>query len=104
MIQLGYKLMRRMGDGYAPLYFCRSHRYQLGDWQEAVDGGRKRGYAHRPFFHICQAPDAPHIRLRAPRVWLLCEFQPHQVFPRPSSQGGDWFLAKWMRLLREVAL
>jgi len=98
----GYKLMRRMSDGYAPLFINQRHRYELGTWYEAQDTGKKPGYAHRPFFHVCLQPWAPHIAARPGRVWIEVEYSNATSFLRPEHQGGEWVLAQWIRPIREL--
>lgn len=98
----GYKLMRRMSDGYAPLFINRRHRYQLDTWYEAQDTGKKPGYAYRPFFHVCLRPWAPHIATKPDRSWVEVEYEDALPLTRPETQGGEWILARWIRPIREL--
>lgn len=100
---IGYKLCRRMGDGYAPLFHNRWERWPVNEWVKAHDTGPKAGFAYRPYFHICTEPHAPQIsRNDKRRVWVKVEFEPFETIQRPASQGGLWHLARHMRVLREL--
>jgi len=103
--RIGYKLFRVMSDGYAPLYFCKRDRYQINGEYEAVNGGPKRGFAHRPGFHIFKAPYAPQIKRKAHgrTAWVEVAYEDTgHVHRRPLSQGGDVPISPRIRLLREL--
>lgn len=97
----GYKLFRKRQDGtYAPLFINRRQvlvpnvEYTAGDHPT-------KGYAHRPGWHICSAPEAPHLSNRG-RVWCVVEFEHKQTLHRPASQGGIWFLGSTLKILEEI--
>ena len=103
-----YKLLRRKKDGsLGSLFVGRASRLSFGVTYEARSDLPHPGLAHRPGFHCTHAPYAPHIKMRLKngeeRVWctvkLSGEITPHQ---RPASQGGLWYTAEKMRLLREL--
>ena len=105
---MAYKLLRRKKDGsLGPLFVGRASRLSIGVTYEARSDLPHPGLAHRPGFHCTRAPCAPHIKMRLKngeeRVWctvkLSGEITPHQ---RPASQGGLWYTAEKMRLLREL--
>ena len=105
---MAYKLLRRTKDGLlGPLFVGRSSRLSFGVTYEARSDLPHPGLAHRPGFHCTRVPYAPHIKMRLKngeeRVWCLVkisgEITPHQ---RPASQGGLWYTAEKMRLLREL--
>jgi len=105
---MAYKLLRRKKDGsLGPLFVGRASRLSFGVTYEARSDLPHPGLAHRPGFHCTRAPCAPHIKMRLKngeeRVWCMVEISgeitPHQ---RPASQGGLWYTAEKMRLLREL--
>jgi hypothetical protein len=100
----GYKLVRKRADGsYGPLFIHTSERWHLGDTVHAGDHPTK-GYAHRPGLHAMAEPRAPHMNEHAPgRVWVEVDLQDVRTFDRPRAQGGTWYLADQMTILREVA-
>lgn len=59
------------------------------------------GYAHRPGWHICSNPIAPHLS-KKDRVWCLVEFDHMETLQRPESQGGTWYLGKSLQILEEL--
>jgi len=99
---IGFKLMRSMRDGYAPLFINQRYRYQRMTWYETQDTGKKPGYAHRPYFHVCLHPWAPHLTRRPERVWVEVEYADAIPMIRPQHQGGHWVLAQWIRIIREM--
>ena len=96
-----YKLFRKLKSGQlAPLFINKKLRVPIGEWMEAEDHPTK-GYAHRPGWHCCIQPIAPHLS-KKDRVWCLCEAQGVTKHKRPEHQGGHWVLAKRLRVLKEV--
>lgn len=98
----GFKLLRKRKDGtLGPLFINRSQRIPIGKWLIAEDHPTK-GYAHRPGWHCTKECSAPHLS-KVGRVW--CEVVLQQVKPvlRPPSQGGLWYLAKRMKVLRVLS-
>ncbi len=82
-----YKLVRLRKDGsLGSLFINRKDRLSIGEWREAEDYPTK-GYAHRPGWHCCFKPEAPHLSERD-RVWVEVEVDDYKVFKRPESQGG----------------
>jgi len=103
-----YKLLRLRKDGsLGPLFVGRRLRMEVGQEYRARTDLPHPGLAHRPGFHCCAAPRAPHIRLRLRsgevRVW--CEvslsgwINEHR---RPDCQGGLWFTAEKMKIVRII--
>ena len=94
-----YKLLRLRKDGsLGPLFINSRQRIVPGEWLNAEDHPTK-GYAHRPGWHCTLAPAAPHLSNKG-RVWcevLVKDFVIHQ---RPANQGGQWVLAKKMRVVK----
>jgi len=98
---IGYKLFRKMRDGYAPLFINKRLRLQPGGTYPMEDHPTK-GFAHRPGWHICSEPIAPHLRQGGDRVWCKVRFDKLDVIERPLSQGGIWYLGKTLTILHEV--
>lgn len=96
----GYKLFRKMRDGYAPLFINKRQRLHPGVTYPHGDH-RTKGFAHRPGWHVCSERRAPHLTERG-RVWCEVEFTPMARIDRPDSQGGVWFLGSDIRIIREV--
>lgn len=93
-----YKLLRVRKDGsLGPLFINARQRIPLDVWLPALDVPTK-GYAHRPGWHACSRPRAPHLSLRG-RRWFEVELKGAKRIERPASQGGVWYLARAMRVL-----
>ena len=97
---IGYKLFRKRKDGsYGSLFINRKLKLYIGETYEMEDHPTK-GYAHRPGWHICREPNAPHLSENG-RVWCRVEFEPFAEIIRPESQGGIWYLGKTLKILEE---
>lgn len=96
-----YKLVRKMKDGsLAPLFINKRFRFEIGKWMIAGDH-KTKGFAHRPGFHCCKRPVAPHLSEKG-RVWVQVETDEDIVYNRPESQGGKWVLAQRMMVVKEL--
>lgn len=97
----GYKLFRKRKDGtYGPLFINRSQKLVPGVVYDAEDHETK-GFAHRPGWHICRKPAAPHLSNKG-RVWCEVRFDLRTVLTRPASQGGIWYLGDRMCIVGEL--
>lgn len=95
---VGYKLFRLHKDGsIGPLFINKRQRLEIGEAYEAEDHPIK-GYAHRPGWHICGDPIAPHPSKKN-RIWAKVEFEDYEELKRPASQGSKWYLARMMRVV-----
>ena len=98
-IQHGYKLLRMRRDGtLGPLFIHREQRIPIGEWLTAEDH-KTKGYAHRPGWHVTGKHCAPHLSTVG-RVWAKVEFADFTQLRRPKSQGGTWYLANYMKVVR----
>jgi hypothetical protein len=98
---IGYKLFRKRKDGsYGPLFINRKQKLVPGVVYEYEDCPTK-GFAHRPGWHICREPNAPHLSERN-RVWCEVEFELLGTIDRPENQGGVWYLGSTMQIIREL--
>ena len=96
---LGYKLFRPRKDGtLGPLFINRKQRLEVGVEYIAHTYPTK-GFAVRPGWHICAKKSAPHLSKRG-RVWAEVEFHRFTPHLRPKAQGGLWYTAKLMKVLR----
>jgi hypothetical protein len=96
-----YKLLRKRKDGsIGPLFINRKARLQHGDWLPAESHPTK-GFAYRPFWHCTSKPIAPHLSVKD-RVWCLVEIEDFVEMERPKSQGGRWYLANRMKIIKEI--
>lgn len=97
---IGYKLVRQRKDGsLGPLFINRRQRFEVGTWMEA-EAHKTKGFAFRPGFHILDVPVAPHLKKTSDRVWVQVEYDDFTEHMRPESQGGKWFLANRMKVMR----
>lgn len=101
-----YKLMRVRKDGsIGSLFINAAARLPAGVWLQAEEH-RKSGFAFRPGWHVMRKPDAPHLKMELAsgeqRQWWEVEIAWFTKEQRPDSQGGTWYLAKQMKLIRPV--
>ena len=93
--------LRRNGT-LGPLFINARQVVPVGEWLEAEDHPTK-GFAHRPGWHACFQPVAPHLsenpKSGPRRVWARCEAEGLTTYDRPESQGGAWVLARRLRVL-----
>lgn len=99
-----YKLLRvRTNGSLGPLFVGRELILWPGLWFNARSDLEHKGLKHRPGFHCCQYPNAPHLKLKLKsgetRVWALVEIQNWTTLTRPKCQGGVWYLAQRMKVV-----
>ena len=98
---IGYKLMRKRRDGtYGSLFIDRARRLVPGIVYPEQDV-KTKGYAHRPGWHVCERPYAPHLSTNG-RVWCKVSFAHKDTVIRPECQGGIWYLGRDMEIIEEV--
>lgn len=98
---IAYKLFTVRKDGtLGPLFINRRQRVPLGEWLKAETHPTK-GFALRPGWHCSHLPYAPHLSPKG-RVWCEVEIADESKFDRPWNQGGLWFIAGAMRVLRTM--
>lgn len=98
---VAYKLFRVRKDGsLGSLFINRRARLPLGIWMEA-EAFPTKGFAYRPGWHALCAPIAPHLSEKG-RRWFEVEVKNFKRFTRPESQGGEWVLAKQMRIVTDA--
>lgn len=100
---IAYKLLTKRKDGtLGPLFINRKQRIKKDEWLIAEDHPTK-GYAYRPGWHCTKTPNAPHLTERN-RQWCEVEIKDYEECLRPESQGGLWYLAKEMKLVKELLI
>lgn len=99
---IAYKLLRKMKDGsLAPLFINKTQRLTIGEQYESEDHPTK-GYLHRPGWHSCPKPEAPHLSEKG-RVWCRVWITGVTVERRSAHQGGRWFLSDTLQIMEELA-
>jgi hypothetical protein len=101
-----YKLMKKIsspeGVSYQSLYIGKPKRYKKRTWYTAEVNPTK-GFSLRKGFHCSAKPSAPHIKPKENLVWVKVKIKNHYPFERPDSQGGLWYIAQRMKILKEVS-
>lgn len=98
---IAYKLFKQRKDGtLGSLFMNVTLRHPMNKWLLAYDHTRK-GFASRPGWHCLQQPNAPHLSLKD-RTWCKVEIQNYKLLYRSPAQGGEWFIAKSMRILQNL--
>lgn len=101
MAKTAYKLLRLRRDGtLGPLFINRTQVIPVGKWLQAEDHPTK-GYAHRPGWHTTSEPIAPHLSMKG-RIWCKVRIEDYTSLKRPAAQGGEWLLAKKMKVLSRM--
>lgn len=96
---IGYKLFRLRKDGsLGPLFINRKQRLAEGE-SYIAEAHFTKGYAFRPGWHICSEQNAPHLS-KIGRVWAKVSFSDYVEHIRPASQGGLWYTANRMTILK----
>jgi len=99
-----YKLFRLTKEGdLTSLFINKKRRLAVGEWMESENIPTK-GFAVRPGWHCTAKPHAPHLKERLAngevRVWKEVEIEDYKEEIRPASQGGKWFLAKRIKIIK----
>jgi len=95
-----YKLFRVLKDGnITPLFINKKQRLVIGEWLIAESHPTK-GYKYRPHWHCTSQPIAPHLSMKN-RCWYEVEIENHTEFDRPEHQGGLWYLANKMKIIKK---
>ena len=98
-VLIAYKLFRVRKDGTCgSLFINRRQRIVLGERLQA-ENHPTPGYAVRPGWHACAKPIAPHLSKHG-RVWFVVQLDDYIAHQRPVSQGGLWYTANVMTVLR----
>lgn len=95
---IGYKLFRLRKDGtIGPLFINKKQIIPIGEWLQAEDHPTK-GFKHRPGWRVTSEKYAPHLSKKG-RIWKKVDVYDTEELKRPKSQGGTWYIAKWLKVL-----
>lgn len=98
---LAYKLLHVRKNGtLGSLFINKKAALPAGVWLLA-EGHRTKNFAYRPGWHATHAPSAPHLSM-AGRRWYVVQLRGVQRIKRPESQGGVWYVARWLKILDVV--
>ena len=96
-----YKLFRVLKSGeITPLFINKKKRLPLNEWMDAECHPTK-GFKVRPYWHCTSEPVAPHLSENG-RAWYEIEMEDFEEFQRPANQGGMWYLANKIRIIKEI--
>jgi hypothetical protein len=95
-----YKLFRVRKDGsIGSLFINRKAKLEVGKWLKA-ENFPTSGFTHRPYWHCTKNPIAPHLSEKD-RMWYRIEMTNFTKMIRPANQGGIWYLAGKIRIIKE---
>jgi hypothetical protein len=98
---IAYKLFRKLKNGeITSLFINKKIKLPFDKWLIAENHPTK-GFANRPFFHCTSKPYAPHLSMKN-RIWVEVEIDDYIELKRPELQGGLWYLAKKIKLNKEI--
>lgn len=98
---IAYKLFRVLKNGeISPLFINKKARLPLNKWLVA-EAHRTKGYKFRPFWHCTSNPSADHLTEKG-RQWYQIEIKDYSEMKRPPSQGGLWYLANNIKIIKKV--
>jgi hypothetical protein len=97
--KIGYKLFRVLKSGeITSLFINKKERLIYNEWLEAKPYPTI-GYKFRPYWHCISKPIAPHLSKNG-RIWKKVLMKDFETQKRPINQGGTWFLAKQIKILK----
>ena len=92
-----YKLFRLKKSGeITSLFINKTKSYSLNEWYRAFTFPTE-GFVCRGGFHCVPRKYAPHLSKKN-RIWAEVEIKNVEILKKPKSQGGKWYLAKWMKI------
>jgi len=98
---IAYKLMKLRKNGtLGSLFINVKAVIPVGKWLKAESYPTK-GFAYRKGWHCTFQPKAPHLSAKG-RVWAEIEMKDYSSYVRPASQGGLWFTAQSMRIIKVI--
>lgn len=96
-----YKLFRvRKDNTIGSLFINARRRLPIGEWMD-YEAIPRKGFAFRPGWHATAKPHAPHLKMEG-RAWFVVEIKDYEKVMRPENQGGLWFLAKKIKIVRKL--
>jgi len=108
MTKIAYKLFRQLKSGeITSLFINKSRKLPTMEWMDS-ENFPTSGFAVREGWHCTAKPDAPHLKMKLKsgeiRVWKRVLIKDYTEFKRPDSQGGLWYLAKEMLILKDEVI
>lgn len=98
---IAYKLLRVRKNGtIGSLFIDRRAVLPIGAWVKAKRHPTE-GFTVRKGWHALPQAYAPHLSTRG-RRWYKVELDVWSAEPRPVSQGGQWYIGQFMRILEAV--
>ena len=98
---IAYKLFRKRKDGsLGSLFINKAEKLKFGVWLKAAAYPTK-GFKVRPGWHCTAEPKASHLS-PVGRVWCLVEILDYTELKRPQSQGGLWYIANKLKIIKEL--
>jgi len=92
-----YKLFKlRKNGSISSLFINNKVILPLNTWLQAFSFPTE-GFQLRPGWHTMKRPIAPHLSKKN-RIWAEVEIKDYEKCKRPESQGGLWYLSKWMKV------
>ncbi len=99
---IAYKLFRKLKDNsLRSLFINKTNILPLNKWLNAKTYPTK-GFKIRHGWHSCPKPNAPHLSLKN-RQWYKIEIQNFKTLLKPKNQGGKWYIAKKIKILKPVS-
>jgi len=96
-----YKLFRVLKSGeITPLFINKTYRLPMGEWLPAEEH-RTKGFKFRPGWYYTSKAVATHLSEKG-RAWYEVEITDYEELRRPESQGGLYYLAKNMKIIKKV--
>ena len=94
---LCYKLFKLRKDGaISSLFINAKVILPLNKWI-AAENYPTKGFAIRPGWHTMKTKNAPHLS-KKDRIWAEVEIKDYKECKRSKSQGGLWYLSKWIKI------
>ena len=98
---IAYKLFKKYKNGTLhSLFINKKEVIILNKWIKSSFHPTK-GYITRPAWHTVSKPQAPHLSTKN-RIWCKVEIKDYTKLIRPKSQGGVWYLANKMKVIKEL--
>lgn len=95
---IAYKLFRQLKSGeITSLFINKTRRLPYDTWLKA-ERHPTNGFKIRPYWHCTIQPVARHLSEKD-RIWRKVEMKEYTEFKRPESQGGIWYLAKYIKII-----
>lgn len=92
-----YKLLKLRKNGtLGSLFINRRRVIPTNVWLRA-ENHPTTGFSVRPGWHVTEKPVTPHLSMKG-RIWREVEIKDYKALPRPESQGGMWWIAKWIKV------